>query len=325
MAKGDPRKIDVPKGSKPDTASDSSVVIHVMPKEFYGKEATTAREAQKPLPPPPPAPAPIAPPPPVVKPLPAPPVAPKKKSNRLTKILLIGGLLFVLLLAIAAYFYVQSLQPTTTETPVTEQPSTPVVEQPTPEPAPVVITRGVDSDSDGLTDREEVLYGTDPRNPDSDGDSFLDGNEVFHRFDPNGFAPSTLLDTGAVVEYIDANYRLTYPRSWAFSTDAEANIALRSATGTTISVKQYTLAGEQTFLDWYGTEITGKPATVLDFQQSVSKEGYAVYMTVDELRAYVLADGKVFEFIYDLGDSTTIDYLQTFQMIVNSFVYQPTS
>src|SRR4051794_36150985 len=36
----------------------------------------------------------------------------------------------------------------------------------------------VDSDSDGLTDSEERLVGTDPVNPDSDGDGIPDGWEV---------------------------------------------------------------------------------------------------------------------------------------------------
>jgi hypothetical protein len=37
---------------------------------------------------------------------------------------------------------------------------------------------GNDRDQDGLTDAEEVLYGTDPDNADTDGDSLLDGWEV---------------------------------------------------------------------------------------------------------------------------------------------------
>ncbi len=36
----------------------------------------------------------------------------------------------------------------------------------------------VDSDGDGLTDREEIAIGTDPHNPDTDGDGISDGDEV---------------------------------------------------------------------------------------------------------------------------------------------------
>ena len=41
-----------------------------------------------------------------------------------------------------------------------------------------------DTDDDGLTDPEEVLYGTDPNNPDSDGDGVSDGDEVAAGTDP---------------------------------------------------------------------------------------------------------------------------------------------
>lgn len=41
-----------------------------------------------------------------------------------------------------------------------------------------------DSDHDGLPDREEIIYGTDPFNPDSDHDGYLDGEEVMTGHNP---------------------------------------------------------------------------------------------------------------------------------------------
>ncbi len=43
-----------------------------------------------------------------------------------------------------------------------------------------------DFDDDGLTDEEEVQYGTDPENPDSDSDGYLDGDEVKNGYNPLG-------------------------------------------------------------------------------------------------------------------------------------------
>ncbi len=43
-----------------------------------------------------------------------------------------------------------------------------------------------DSDNDGLTDMEEIIYGTDKDNPDTDGDGYTDGEEVEGGFNPNG-------------------------------------------------------------------------------------------------------------------------------------------
>ncbi|MCA9364812.1 MAG: hypothetical protein KC736_02880 [Candidatus Moranbacteria bacterium] len=52
----------------------------------------------------------------------------------------------------------------------------------------------LDSDQDGLSDDEEVLFGTDPKNPDTDGDSYSDGVEVESGYDPKVPAPGDRLN-----------------------------------------------------------------------------------------------------------------------------------
>lgn len=47
----------------------------------------------------------------------------------------------------------------------------------------------LDSDQDGLSDQEELVYGTDPKNPDSDGDGYSDGTEIKSGYDPLKPAP----------------------------------------------------------------------------------------------------------------------------------------
>jgi len=44
----------------------------------------------------------------------------------------------------------------------------------------------LDSDEDGLSDEEEIFYGTDKNNPDTDGDGYLDGDEVEGGYNPQG-------------------------------------------------------------------------------------------------------------------------------------------
>ena len=50
-----------------------------------------------------------------------------------------------------------------------------------------------DSDQDGLSNDEELLYGTNPNNPDTDGDGYSDGAEVKSGYDPLKPAPGDKL------------------------------------------------------------------------------------------------------------------------------------
>ena len=58
----------------------------------------------------------------------------------------------------------------------------------------------MDSDGDGLFDREEVeVYHTNPLNPDTDGDGYVDGfQEVDKGYNPLG--PGRLLDLNNIQE-----------------------------------------------------------------------------------------------------------------------------
>lgn len=53
-----------------------------------------------------------------------------------------------------------------------------------------------DDDNDGLTNSEELVWGTDPTNPDTDGDGFTDGEEVGNNHNPTVAGPNDALPVG---------------------------------------------------------------------------------------------------------------------------------
>jgi len=58
----------------------------------------------------------------------------------------------------------------------------------------------VDMDSDGLTDEQEKIYGTDPLKQDTDGDGFKDGEEVKNGYDPLKPAPGDKIVGNKIVK-----------------------------------------------------------------------------------------------------------------------------
>ncbi len=303
------------------------MVIHVMPKEFVGKALSSTVPVPGsvvPIPVPVPVPAPI--PLPVVAPAPIPPkpatiTPPPKKKFRVLLFLFL--LLFVLALGSAGtvyYLYFMPV-PVVAPTPVPEP-----IPEPTPTPIPVVLEPqpGKDTDSDGLTDIEELLYGTDYRNPDTDGDTFLDGNEVFHRYNPNGPAPLTLLDTGAVRVFqgTDLPFTIYYPSAWTPVADSTtAKVTFRSPTTAAIIITVTPKDSTQSLETWYQQNVPNENSQQLE--TTYTTEGLLAMARRDQRIAYVDGGSNVFTLTYDLGDEKTIEFLTTFQMMLNGLNLLP--
>lgn len=305
-----------PPESKP---SDFGVVIHAMPTEFYGKAVAPVVEAPKPVLAAP-VPAPVVP-TAIVPKQPSGPLPPPKRKS--TMLLVVVGVLVIGALGAMAYVFLQQPvpveEPVVTETPVVTAPVETVV---TPEPEPEVTEPqpAKDTDSDGLTDVEELLYGTDFRDPDTDHDTFLDGNEVFHRYDPKGTAPSTLLDTGAVKVYTDASapFVIYYPVSWKATTNATASeVTFKSPTQAKMTVVWATKAIEMTPEEWVAANVQDAGDATLD--ATYTKEGFYVAQSEDGFTAYLDGGAQMFVITYDLNGAEEIAYRQTYEMMVNSF------
>lgn len=240
----------------------------------------------------------------------------------------VGGV--VILGSAVALYYVLTLNKPISQVVVIPPPPPvvvvpPIPPPPPPSPPPLVEEKGPkkgrDTDSDGLTDAEEILYGSNPNNPDSDSDGFLDGVEVFHLYNPAGQAPVRLLDTGAVKIYANPQYKyqIYSPSPWTVTPSgdkAQVKFAGNSAESIEINIAEN--SNHLPLVNWY---LAGNPGVKpSELQTFITKSNLDGIKSPDRLTAYISADGSVYIISYRLGTDETMNFLSTFTMMLNSFL-----
>lgn len=188
--------------------------------------------------------------------------------------------------------------------------------------APPQVTGGVDADSDGLTDVEEVLYGTDAARPDTDLDGYLDGNEVYHLYNPGGTAPVTLVESGVVKSHINdiLGYEIYYPTKWVLGPTADPDMIFFTAgSGEFVQVLVQDNPQGLSLKDWYLAQAPGvDEGDVKSFQNKAGLEGL---QSPDRLTAYFQKDSKIFAVSLNLETKTVIQFRRTYEMMLNSFKF----
>jgi hypothetical protein len=178
-----------------------------------------------------------------------------------------------------------------------------------------------DLDNDGLTDREEELFGTDTGNADTDGDGYTDGLEVLNLYNPRGVAPIRLVDSGFVREYVHPllGYRLYYPSEWEVGTvDPEGRqVLISTATGDFIEFRAIDKNQNESFVTWFGRNASGQQFADLDsFTNRFKEDGY---IREDGLVAYFVMDRVVYVVVYHPGVTGTIPYRHVAEVVAQSF------
>lgn len=162
---------------------------------------------------------------------------------------------------------------------------------------------GLDLDSDGISDVEEAVFGTDSRVPDTDRDGFLDGNETFHLYNPAAKAPVRLLDSGLVSIFSgSAGWSIYVPKGFTTSLDKSDGSAatIRTNQGETFHIS---------------VEDTKNPEAQIPI---TTKGGLEGFLSPDRLSAYFPWDAKVFVLRYDTGEKPYINFRTTYEMMLNS-------
>jgi len=178
---------------------------------------------------------------------------------------------------------------------------------------------GLDTDSDGISDLEESIFGADPRSPDTDGDGFLDGNEVFNLYNPNGRAPAKLQESGLMRSVsADMGWSLLVPKDWTSEIDDSTGgkATIKSTHGETFVVAVEENPQHQDIIDWYMAKNPDVDKSQILFFRS--KGGYEGIIGVDLLTTYIPWDGKIFTFTYKMNNQPFINFRTAYSMMLNS-------
>ncbi len=258
-----------------------------------------------------------------------------KKKNILRIIL---PVVFVLLAGggVGAYFYLVGKNapiapPSVQEPPPVAPPPAALVPEPQPEPiapppeppsTPLVLQAAPDSDGDGLTDEEEVIYKTNPQNPDTDADNFIDGNEVFKLYSPIAGGVAQLADSGLVKFFTNdkQNYSILYLVAFGLDlVDATSTtkIAFTVSTGERFVVTVLPNDNQLSPLNYYLNAHPEVPITGISAISS--RGGFSGVRSPDGLETILAANGQLYSFVYDVGGNITKRFAATYNMMINSF------
>jgi hypothetical protein len=190
--------------------------------------------------------------------------------------------------------------------------TTPAVQTPV-----VTATPGLDRDSDGLTDAEEALFGTNPLSPDTDGDTYQDGAEVLGGYDPT--AAKAALVTSSRFKSVTVRSVATarIPSAWT-EEGAAGTQYINTGTAENFQITERRLADEPTDLtltDWFASDAGVAPVTLRVFR---TRGGYDAWQTEDGRTTYVVVGQTVLVVKYASDGSTSVEFRATYDVFVNT-------
>ncbi|PJE76078.1 hypothetical protein COV04_00920 [Candidatus Uhrbacteria bacterium CG10_big_fil_rev_8_21_14_0_10_48_11] len=190
---------------------------------------------------------------------------------------------------------------------------------PPPAPLPALLPSSTDTDSDGLTDVEELLYGTNPEKPDSDTDGYGDLEELKNGYDPLG--AGKLSTTKLLISYHDGSNRFTanYPASWNVQPVGKDGIQFISATGESIAVLVQGNSKALPLTDWYRASVNGGDSTTPPLEMVGEHTG----IFAPDRQTFYVASTKTPTTIYAIslasGAKTNLDFRATYELFIQWF------
>ncbi|MFZ4648598.1 MAG: thrombospondin type 3 repeat-containing protein [Patescibacteria group bacterium] len=204
-----------------------------------------------------------------------------------------------------------------TETPEISPTSTTNIEQPVVVPSVESI---IDTDSDGLSDEEEKLIGSNPNKIDTDSDGNADLIEVQNTYNPAGsgrLASSSMLNN---YRNPSLKYSLIYPKSWSIKNLNGNETVLISSVDEKyfIQILHQNNENNLDIVDWYQAEFPGQE--VGEGRSATDGSWIGVY-NADKSVFYLNDKAKKNIYIFSLtaAEGSAVNYFRLFELVINNF------
>ncbi|KKR21288.1 MAG: von Willebrand factor type A [Parcubacteria group bacterium GW2011_GWE2_39_37] len=182
-----------------------------------------------------------------------------------------------------------------------------------------------DNDSDGLTDPEERLLGTNINSSDSDGDSYADYEEFIKFYNPAG---SGKLDANtAVSRYASKKFGYSFlrPADWSVR-EMDDSIIFTAPDNQIIQFNSQPNQNQQSIADWYKQEFnltSLSESRIINHKNLSGQSDWQGIKNDDNTTIYLITDGKeIITINYNLGLDNTLNYPNIFQLVIDSFTIE---
>lgn len=180
-----------------------------------------------------------------------------------------------------------------------------------------------DSDSDLLTDTEELLWGSDPLNSDTDSDGYNDGEEIKNFYNPTiaGVGTSKLDQSDLVKIYPNSEhgYSIYYPASWRLRESEVEDGGVMFIANTNEFVQVIVEENSAEFLTAKSWFLAQNPDIDEDGLEEVIIGNWSGIKHPDGLKVYLIYNDYIYTLTMNIGLKTELNYKTTFDMMVNNF------